>query len=297
MNLRRISVFVKVVEEGTFASAARSLGVPRSAVSQAVSTLERELGVRLLHRSSRAMSVTDAGAALYGRCAPALRTLAEASAEVTDQATSLRGRVRMTAPVEVGMRLLEPILSAFLGQHPGVSLDLVLTTELLDLTGNGIDLAVRGGPVHDESLVARKLGGHPESRSAGLYASPSYLARAGEPRSLDDLSSHDAVVLKSSRGSTDWRLEGPSGSATVVVQPRLTVDASGFALRAATSGVGIALLPLFLCEDEVRLGKLVRVLPEWGLPEKKLWLVYSSARYLPRPVAELRDAILRAFAA
>ena len=201
----------------------------------------------------------------------------------------------MTAPVEVGSRMLEPVLSAFLREHTGVTIDLLLTTSVLDLSEGGIDLAVRGGPVRDGTVVARRLGGLADERSAGLFASPDYLARRGTPRRRAELPEHDAIVVRGPRGGTNWKLEGPRGARTIAVRPRLTVDAWGYAARAAASGVGIALLPLFLIGPELSTGGLVRVLPSWGLPGSALWLVYPSARYLPRPVVALRDALTRAF--
>lgn len=290
MNLRRLNIFVKVVEEGSFAAAARSLDLPRSALSQAVASLETELGVRLLHRSTRAMTLTDAGAELHSKIAPALRTIIEAATSVTDRQGPLRGRIRLTAPVEVGTRLLEPVLSKFLLAEPGVRIDLSLTTKTLDLVENGIDLAIRGGPVRDSDLVARRLGA---PQSAGLFASPEYLTQRGTPRRLQHLKNHNAIAMNGQPAT--WRLLGPKGPVEVSVPVRLQVDAWGYATRAACSGVGIAMLPTFLCEDEQRRGQLVRILPGYCLEDKPLWLVYPSVRNLSRPVAALRDALHAAF--
>lgn len=292
MNLRRLSVFVRVVEDGSFAAAARSLCVPRSAVSQAVGALEEELGVRLLHRSTRAMTLTDAGAQLHAKTAPALRTITDAAAAVTDREGPLRGLVRITTAVEVGTRLLEPILSRFLIAEPGVRIELQLTTKVLDLAESGIDLAVRSGPVRDASLVARRLG---PPYSAALFASPTYLSRRAAPRRAHELAQHDTIVVHG-HARACWRLRGPKGVTHVDLTPRLEVDAWGFALRAACSGVGIAVLPTFLCEDERKTGALVQVLPAYSIEEKSMWLVYSSARHLSRPVVAVRDAIRAAFA-
>lgn len=290
MNLRRLSIFVRVVDEGSFAAAARALTLPRSAVSQAVAALEVELGVRLLHRSTRAMTVTDAGAELYSKTAPALGAIADAASTLSDRQGPLRGRVRLTAPVEVGTRLLEPVLSRFLVAEPAVSLELLLTSKTLDLVENGVDLAIRGGPVRDSSLVARRLGA---PQTAGLFASPEYLARRGTPRRIQQLDKHDAIATRGQpRG---FRLLGPRGVVEVSVPVRLEVDSLGYATRAACSGVGIAMLPTFLCEEEHARGQLVRVLPAYAVEEKPLWLVYHAARNLSRPVAALRDALRDAF--
>lgn len=288
MNLRRVAIFVRVVDERGITAAARALGIPKSAVSQAISGLEQELGVRLLNRGKRAVTVTEAGATLHRRAAPALRTLEQASAEVVDTQGPLRGSIRLTASVEVGTRLLEPALSRFLLLHPGVRVDLVLTTRVLDLAEEGIDLAVRGGPVRDASLVARKLG----ARDAGLFAAPSYLAARGCPRQVADLAAHDCVVYRPVDGRTTWTVSGPGGTEAVQVAARLGADHFAFIVRALASGVGIGLLPLFLCEAELARGELVRVLPEYALRDKPLQLLYPSGRYLSRPVAALRDHLI-----
>lgn len=293
MNLRRAAIFVRVVEESGFTAAARALDLPKSAVSSAVSLLEDELGVRLLHRSTRKLTLTEAGAALHQRAAPALRALDEASAAAVDAEGPLRGTVRMTAPVEVGTRLLEPLLARFLKVHPGVRVDLRLTTRVLDFAEEGIDLAVRGGPIHDDSLVARKLGTH----DAGLFASPSFLRAHRRPRSVADLARYDCVAQGPATGPLLWTLDGPDGKESVEVTARLTADHFAFLVRAVVSGVGIGLLPLFLCDAEAARGDIVRVLPKHAMGGVPLHLLWPSSRYVARPVAALRDHLLKGFAA
>ena len=288
MNLRRAALFVRVIDQGGITAAARSLGVPKSAVSQAVSLLESELGVRLLNRSSRAVTPTEAGAALHRRAGPALQALEEAAAETRDSQGPLRGTIRLTAPVEVGTRLAEPVLSRFLLAHPGVRLEVMLTTRVVDLAEEGIDLAIRGGPVLDESLIARPLG----RRDAGLFASPDYLRSRGTPRRLADLARHDCIVVRPVVGRGVWRLSSATGEQRLTVCARLGVDHFAYALRAAVSAVGLALLPLFLCEAEVSRGELVRVLPRHAMRDTPLHLVYLTGRYLSRPVAALRDVLI-----
>ncbi len=288
MNLRRVALFASVLEHGGITAAARSLGVPKSAVSQAVSLLEAELGVRLLNRSSRAVTATDAGATLHRRAGPALQALEEAGAEARDTQGPLRGTIRLTAPVEVGTRLAEPVLSRFLLAHPSVRLEVILTTRVVDLAEEGIDLAIRGGPIQDESLIAKSLG----SRDAGLFASPRYLRLHSAPHRLADLARHDCIVVRPVNGRGTWRLSGTSSEQRIEVSARLGVDHYAYALRAAVSGVGVALLPLFLCEAEVSRRALVRVLSRYAMRDTALNLVYPSGRYLSRPVAALRDFLV-----
>ncbi len=288
MNLRRAALFVSVVDHGGFTAAARALGLPKSALSTAVSALEDELGVRLMTRTSRKVAVTEAGALLHGRASPALAALEEAASEVIDGQASLAGPIRMTAPVEVGTRLLEPLLSRFLLLHPEVSVDVMLTPRVVDLAEEAIDLAVRGGPIAGESLIARKLA----LEDAGLFAAPAYLAEHGRPRVVADLSRHAGVLYRAVGGRSTWTLTGPKGVETVEVSARVSADHFAYIVRAVANGVGVGLLPFFLCKDEVARGELVRVLPRFALEGTPLNLVYPSRRYLPRRVAALRDFLL-----
>lgn len=290
MNPRHAEVFVRVVDEGGFTAAARALDVPKSAVSAAVSKLEAELGVRLLHRTSRTMTLTEEGAAFYRQARPALAALAEAEASVKEARGALRGTVRITASVEVATRILEPHLARFLLLHPGVSIETVLTARVVDLAAEGIDLAVRAGGVGDESLVARPL----RAEEAGLFASPSYLERRGHPRRLADLEAHDCLVHRPVGGRGTFRLHGTRGLESVEVKARLGADQLGLLVRAAASGVGIGLFPFFLCEAEVARGELVRVLPSHTMRGAPLQLVHATARYVPRRVLALRDFLLEA---
>lgn len=290
MNPRHAEVFVRVVDEGGFTAAARALDVPKSAVSAAVSKLEAELGVRLLHRTSRTMTLTEEGSAFYRQARPALFALAEAEASVKEARGALRGTVRITATLEVATRILEPHLARFLLLHPGVSIETVLTSRVVDLAVEGIDLAVRAGGVGDESLVARPL----RAEDAGLFASPSYLDRRGRPRRLADLQSHDCLVLRPVGGRATWRLNGTRGLESVEVKARLGADQLGLLVRAAASGVGVGLFPFFVCEAEVARGELVRVLPNHTLRGSPLQLVHATARYVPRRVLALRDFLLEA---
>jgi DNA-binding transcriptional LysR family regulator len=276
---------------GGITAAARALALPKSAVSAAVSQLEAELGVRLLHRTPRAVTPTDAGRELHRRIAPALAAIDEASTAIGDMQRALSGVVRLSAPVEVGARLVEPVVTRFLAEHPDVRAEITLTARLVDLAEEGIDLAIRGGPVGDASLVARRLG----REEAGLFASPSYLERRGRPRTIAELARHDAVVYRPLDGRGRWTMMGRRGAESVEVTARVGVDAFSYLVRAVVAGAGIALMPLFLCREEVERGALVRVLPSYVDRGTELHLVYPSGGHLPRRVAALRDALLAAW--
>lgn len=290
MDLNRAAIFVSVVDDGGFSAAARALSLPKSSVSRAVAMLEEELGVRLLQRSTRKVSLTEAGSAFYARASRGVAGLQEAAAAVTDMHGAVRGRVRVTAPVDAGVWLLAPAVAEFVVQHPGISVDVVLTARVVDLVDEGFDLAVRAGPLRDGALIARRIG----ELEAALYASPEYVARRGMPARAADLAGHDCVMFRATRGGVTWNLTGPEGDLQVDVTGPVTADDFSFVRRAVLAGAGIGLVPSFLCRAPVRRGKMVRVLPSLVLRGAPLSVVYPSARYLPQRVALFRDFIIAA---
>jgi DNA-binding transcriptional LysR family regulator len=285
MNFNRIAVFVRVVDEQGFTAAARALGLPKSSVSRSVALLEEALGARLLHRSTRSVKLTEAGTAFYEQASRGLAGVEDAAAKVADLQAVVSGTLRITAPVDVGVSILEPVIARFVRRHPAVHFDVVLTGRLVDLVEEGFDLAVRAGPLRDGSLIARKLG----QIESALHASPRYLARAGTPASIEDLAHHQCVLFRATRGRATWTLRGPAGDEAVEVKGPIAVDELSFARRAVLEGAGVGLLPTFLCLREVERGRLVRVLPSHVAPGAQLNLVYPSAKYLPHRVAVFRD--------
>lgn len=292
MDFNRIAVFVRVVEERGFTAAARALGLPKSSISRSVALLEAALGVRLLHRSTRSVTLTEAGTAFYEQASRGLAGVEEAAAVVADLQAVVRGTIRVTAPVDIGAWMLEPVIARFVRLHPEVHLDVVLTGRVVDLVEEGFDLALRAGQLRDSAIIARKIG----SVESSLHASPRYLARAGSPATLGDLTKHRCVLFRPGGSSAGWKLKGPSGEETVNVKGPVTVDELGFARRAVMAGVGIGLLPTFLCARDVERGRLVRVLPSYLAPGPPLHLVYPSARYLPHRVGVFRDFLVEALA-
>lgn len=285
MDLHRVAIFVKVVDEGGFTAAARAIGLPKSSVSRAVSLLEAELGARLLRRSTRSISVTEAGAAFYERATRGLSMLEEAREAVVELEADIRGPIRITAPVDAGIWMLAPIVASFIERHPAVQLDVVLTGRVIDLVEEGFDLALRAGPIRDERLVAKKL----PTLGFALYASRAYLERHGAPSRVTDLAKHRCVLFRAPRGKMSWSLSGPSGEQTVEVSGPASADDYSFAVQLVAAGAGIGLLPMPVAE---RAGGVERVLPRYGAPGGLLHLVHASGRYLPRRVAALRDHIV-----
>lgn len=290
MDLNRVSAFVRVVQDGSFTAAARTLGLPKSSISRSVAQLEQDLGIRLLHRTTRQLHLTDAGAAFYERVSRALGDIDEATNAAADTQVDLSGVVRVTAPVDLGVWSLASIVARFVRKHPKIRVELSLTGRVVDLVAEGVDLAVRAGPLRDSSLIARRVG---ELQSVA-YASPRYVARRGQPKELQDLARHDCVLFRSTSGRAVWDMSREDGaSASVEVTGLVAADDMSFVRKAVLAGSGIGLLPTFLCARAELTGRLVRVLPEWEVNGAVLHLAYPSARFVPQRVIVLREYFAR----
>lgn len=285
-----LRVFVQVVDSKSFTGAGERLGLPRSTVSRRIAALERRLGVRLLHRTTRKLELTDLGTSFYERCSASLQAIAEAEAEVKAAQAVPRGKLRMTAPHDLA-RFLAPMVAAFIEAHPDVRIDVELSQRIVDLVGEGFDLALRAtAHLPDSSLVARKIGGG----RARLFASPSYLERRGLPTSPFDLRGHDCVVL--GLASTSWRLVCDGHQPLdIPVDGRVRVNDPTFARDAARAGAGIAMLPDFLATEEVIRGELTPVLPDNRGFESMLYLVYPSAKHMSATLRAFRDHLIAHF--
>ena len=290
MDLNRVSAFVRVVHDGSFTAAAKSLGLPKSSISRSVAQLEQDLGIRLLHRTTRQLHLTDAGAAFYERVARALTDIDEATVAASDTQAELSGAVRVTAPVDLGIFALAPIVARFVRKHPKIRVDLQLTGRVVDLVAEGFDLAVRAGPLRDSSLIARRVG----DLESVAYASPKYLARRGEPKTVAELAKHDCVLFRSTVGIARWELSDVAGvKESVEVTGSVATDDMSFVRAAVMSGCGIGLLPTFLCARAENTGRVIRVLPDWSLNSAVLHLAYPSSRFVPQRVVVLREFFLR----
>lgn len=283
MDLNRALVFIRVVEQGGFTAAAKLLHLPKSSVSRSVSLLEEELGVRLLTRSTRAVRLTEAGSAYYARASRGIAGIEEAALAAADLQLAVRGSIRITAPADVGVWLLGPLIARFLLLYPKIRIDTVLTGRVVDLVEEGFDLALRAGTLRDTSLIGRRL----KPLAFTLHASSEYLKRRGMPKCVADVASHDCVAFHRGGDVTTWTLTGPAGDESVCVTARVTSDDLSFVRRAIESGCGIGLMPTMLGDS------LVQVLPAHSVAGASFHLVYPSARYVPHRVATFRDFLLR----
>jgi len=286
MDLNRIAAFARVVEAGSFTAAASVLGVRKSSVSRSVAALEAELGIRLLQRTTRRLSLTEAGHAYYDRARDALAGLDEAREVVSSLGTEPRGVVRLTAPVDLAGELA-PITGQFLREHPRVRVEVMLTARYVDLVKEGFDLAVRAGVLADSSLVARKLG----ETAMGLFASPEYLERRGRPRRLVDLVHHDCILFRAGGSKATWRLQGRHGEERVVVEGRVDADELTFVRGMLLAGSGIGMAPVQSFAPLVESGRLERVLPQYARHGAALHIVWPNRRFEPAAASLFRDAL------
>ena len=288
VDLNDVAAFVRVADGGGFTAAATVLGVPKSTVSRALSRLEQTLGVRLVQRTSRAISLTDAGRAYYLRVRDAVTGVSEATADVVDLGAEPRGTIRVTAPPDLGQVLLAGVVARFVQQYPQVRVEVLLTSRRVDLVAEGFDLAIRAGALSDSSLVARRMG----SADMGLFASVGYLKKRGTPATVADLAAHDFVLFRPMPRTVTLR--GPTGEETVTVHGPVESDDLLFVQRMAVEGSGIALLPLFYsgCEARAEREGLRRVLPAWVVKGSEFAVVSPSARQEPRRVKLFREAIV-----
>ena len=276
INLNDIVVFIRVVEAGSFTAAARLLGMPKTTVSRRIASLEREVGVRLVQRTTRSLSMTDAGRLYYEQSSQALRTIEDANLRLAETRAEPSGTIRISAPVGFGAHYLTSAVFDFLAAFPKTQVELHLTDDKLDLVENRIDLAFRTGILPDSTLTARKLG----STHRILCGSPDYLARHGEPQAAADLARHHCVIAGPSTGSAHWVLDGPRGQETVSVSGRFAANEMQAVIAAAIAGYGIAQLPYQVAEALVRNGRLRRVLGDYTTPVGGVYAVYPTSRHV-----------------
>ena len=286
-----LQAFVRVAETGSFSEAARRLGLSKSMISRQVSSLEAELGVRLLHRTTRSLSPTEAGRAYLERCQRILADLDEANLLVSQLQTTPRGRLRVSAPLSFGIGHLSSALPGFLTRYPEIELDMNMTDRHVDLVEEGWDVAVRIGRLADSSLICRRLA--PIRRLAA--ASPSYLERRGAPLIPLDLEGHDCLT-HSGMVSSEWRFVTPEGQPLqVTVRGRFHADNGDVLRDMAVAGVGIVMLPTFFLGDDIRAGRLVPLLESYIPLDVSLNAVYPHGRHLSPKVRAFVDYLAESF--
>lgn len=289
VDLNRVAVFLRVVELQSFTAAAEVLGLPKSSVSRSVARLEESLGVQLLQRTTRAIQLTEAGRLYFEQASRALSELEQAHETLSQLDARPQGAVRITAPSDLGAQVLAPLAARFVRRTPGITLEFLLTGRLVNLVEEGVDLAVRAGPMRDSSLISGRVSG----LDAWLFASPAYLDARGTPTSLQDLAAHDCVLFRPRRGEVEWTLLGPGGKTQLRAHGPVAADDFTFLHEAVLAGAGIGLLPAVQCEQDVAQGRLVRLLPPYTGPSAPLHVVWPASRHVPKRVLLVREWLVK----
>ena len=284
-------MFVAVAERGSFSAAAEALAVSRNMASRHVADLEAELGVRLLNRTTRRVSLTSTGAAYLDRARQVLADLAEADREASLQSQVPRGRLRVNAPMSFGIHHVAPTLAAYIERHPEVSVDLVLNDRIVDLVEEGYDLALRIGALADSSLVARQLG----AVEMIACAAPAYLFRHGRPAHPRELADHRCLAYSYLQARDLWTFAGPGGEATVKVAPRMWSNNGDAVAAAAVAGAGIIVQPDFIVRPALAAGRLERVLDGWHAATMPVHALYPRTRQVSLKVRTFIDHLLACY--
>jgi DNA-binding transcriptional LysR family regulator len=291
MDLNLVSAFVRVVEAQSFTLAAKSMGLPKSSVSRRVTELESELGVQLLQRTTRRLSLTEAGRSYFEEAERALAGLEAAADAAAGIDTDPRGIVRVTTAVDFGVLGLAQVLGEFSQKYPDIHVELSLNSRIVNLVEEGFDIAIRAGRTRDASLVTRRIG----SADLGIYASPAYLERHKRPRQLSDLAQHDCVLFHAKYGKTIWRLHGPNDEiSTVEVKGPVSTDELLFVYEGVENGLGIGLLPIFAviaCAEHAKLD-VERILPDYSVRGNEVHILVPPMPKRPRRVTLLRDFLI-----
>jgi DNA-binding transcriptional LysR family regulator len=288
---QEMRVFAAVVDAGSFVGAADGLGMSKAAVSRYLSELEQRLGVRLLHRTTRKLSLTAEGEVFLARSREILASIEDSEAEISTRSQTAGGLLKISVPVSFGIRHLAPLWTEFMQAHPRVSLDVQLADRIMDLVDEGFDLAVRIARLPDSSLVSRQLA----STRLVLCASPEYLRTKGTPQHPTELVAHDVIGYSLLAMGDQWQFTGPEGPVTVKTQPRIRSNNGDTCVAACLRGAGLQLQPTFLIASELASGRLVEVLPQFRSIELGIYAVYPTRKFVMpkvRAVVEFLSARL-----
>ncbi|MBI6705506.1 LysR family transcriptional regulator [Pseudomonas viridiflava] len=290
LDLNDVALFVQVVRNGSFAQAARQLGVPSNTVSRRVQQLEEQLGARLLQRSTRKLVVTQTGQDFFERCKEAVDGLIDAGDRIVSSGEIPSGKVRVAAMADFFDFFSIQWVADFLARYPKVQLEFVLADARSDLIAERLDIAFRGGPLLDSGYVGRQL---IPAGTEGMVASPGYVQAHGMPEGLEDLVDHYCVSTGHPSGLTTWRLVGPQGTEhTVQLASRFNANTAQALRRATLAGLGIALLPTALIASDLKAGRLVPIVPRYQRTSHGLHVLYPSRQHLPLAVSAFIELVM-----
>jgi DNA-binding transcriptional LysR family regulator len=287
-----IPVFTAVVELGSFSEASRKLGINKSAVSKRISALETHLGVKLIQRTTRKLSLTEAGEQYYSYIYKAKYLVNEAEDAIASLQHSPKGHLKVSIPMVFGRLHIAPLLGEFMLDFPDIKLTLSMDDRLVDLLDEGLDMVVRIGALADSNLVARKLS---PCRSV-ICASPGYLDKFGKPDTLADLKQHNCLYYSYFRAGIEWTFDGPEGPVRIKPEGNIQVNSSEVLKQLMLDDVGICQMPLFIVEKELISGKLMPILEQYHLPEHGVYAVYPQRAFMPAKLRVFIDFLERKLA-
>lgn len=287
-----MQAFNAVVDAGSFVGAAQALDLSKAAISRYVVDMETRLGVRLLHRTTRRLSLTEEGQVFYARSRELLAELEQAEAEVTSRSEAVTGLLRVNAPFTFGILQLAPLWGQFKALHPRVELDITLADRLVDLVEEGYDMAIRIATLGSSTLVSKRLA----TTRMVLCASPAYLARHGVPAQPADLAQHAVIAYAYWSTRDEWHFDGPQGPVSVRTQPLMRTNSGDTCRAAALADQGIILQPRFLVGPDLERGSLVQLLPQYRALELGIYAVYPTRKHVPAKVRALVDFLQTRFA-
>lgn len=291
-DLSSLELFVKVVDLGSYTAAAEAFGVSKSHVSRQVSALEDRLGARLLNRTTRTLTLTEAGRMFHDRCTDILGQIEDAERAVTSLQTNPRGELRISAPMTFGVRYLAPVIAEFMERNPELSVDAQLNDRWIDVVEDGFDLAVRIGKLPDSSLIARRLA----DVRLFAYASPGYVEKHPEISKPADLRDHDCLLyLHGGRGPQTWEFTRGDERASVAVTGPMISNNGEVLIESARKGLGVTFGPDFIAAPSVENGSIVPVLADWYSPGS-LWAIYPHRRHVSAKVRTFVEFLAEAFA-
>ena len=292
-RLEAMQMFVRIVETGNFSAVARQLGTTQPTISKQLTALEQRLQTRLLNRSTRSISLTEAGAAYYERCRRILDEVREAEGALGKLQSALSGTLHVNGSIALGQIFLTPLLLRFQRQYPELAIELSLSDRYIDLVEEGADLAVRIGRLADSNLVARRLG----STRRVVVATPAYLAAHGTPRRPEDLAQHSCLLYAYLSTGNEWSFNGPDGEIRVRVQGNFKANNGDAIRQALLANVGVAMSPDWLIHDKLESGEVVVLLPEFTPPPLDINAVYPSGRHVSTKVRTFIEFLQEEFRA
>lgn len=287
-TLLAMSVFRRVAETGHFSAVAREMGISQPSVSKHIAALETRLKTRLFNRSTRQLALTDAGTQYYERCASVLDELADIEDNLRHEQSRPTGTLRINTPVSFGQLHVVPLLWEFLNQYPDLKIDLLMDDHYVDLIKEGIDLAIRLGPLDDSNLIARKIG----DTARVIVASPDYLTTHGRPKILSDLKNHNCIIYSLLTTGNVWHFTGPSGKEKIRVDGRFSANTPEAIREAVLAGFGIAVSPSWLISDCVEQGRLTKILQNYTPTPMEIHAIYPERRFVPAKVRFFIDHLI-----